>query len=389
MPTDFEVELEAIGDAGERELIFGGRTAPHSDEAAVGDARLRELEPDTRYSYTVRAGSNEEHGELWTAPPPGVPFTFLVYGDDRTMHAVHRTVVEQMLEETDARMVLHTGDFVEMGGRPRDWDTYFEIAAPLLRRAALFPSLGNHELYGPGGLARYHRYLNRPDTRETWYRQDYGDVTLLALDSNVDWEAGVAQHDWLRATLAELEGDRFVIAFVHHGPYSSGRHGGHEEMLAMNLPQQLRDGGVDLVFSGHDHMYERGEANGLKYVVTGGGGAPLYRVNDAIAHQLAFEPVHHFLRMHVEGGRLEMRVIRKDGSLLEECSFAKGEPWQCEGGGPRGPVSEGISREEDLLKLLWKRYSFYLVAIPVVIAVFLYTWRRRRRDRPAKKDPGE
>ncbi|MBO6939507.1 MAG: metallophosphoesterase [Deltaproteobacteria bacterium] len=384
-PTDFEVELEVIGGTAHHDLVFGGRTAAHADDAAVGTARLRELEPNTRYTYTVRAGSAEEHGELWTAPPRGEPFTFLVYGDDRTMHDDHRAVIERMLEETDARMLLHTGDYVEMGGRPADWETFFEIAGPLLRRAAIYPCLGNHELYGPGGLARYHRYLTRADTRETWFRQDYGDVVLLSLDSNVDWEPGVAQHDWLTATLAELDGERFVIAFVHHGPYSSGRHGGHEGMLAMGLPEQLRDGGVDLILSGHDHMYERGDAEGLKYVVTGGGGAPLYRVNDPVPYQLAFEPVHHYLRMRVEGGRLQMNVIRKDGSLLEECSFAKGEPWQCEGGGAQGPVGAGISREEDFIKLFLKRYSFYLLGIPVVIGVFVW-WRRRLRGRTKKAE---
>lgn len=388
-PTSFEVTLEVIGDEGASARTVEGRTVAHSDGAAVGTLRLRDLEPDTRYSYVVRAGESEEHGEVWTAPPPGTPFTFLVYGDDRTMHDDHRAVVERMLEETDARMVLHTGDFVEMGGRPDDWEIFFEIAGPLLRRTALFPSLGNHELYGPGGLLRYHRYLTRSDTRETWYRHDYGELVLLALDSNLDWEEGVAQHDWLTSTLADLDGDRFVIVFLHHGPYSSGRHGGHDGMLEMDLPQQLRDGGVDLIFSGHDHMYERGEADGLKYVVTGGGGAPLYRVNDPLPHQLAFEPVHHFLRMRLEDGRLSMKVIRKDGSLLEECSFAKGEPWRCAGGRSAGPVGEGISREEDFLKLLWKRYAFYAVAVPIVIAVFVYTWRRRRRSKQRRQSTPE
>jgi len=201
---------------------------------------------------------------------------------------------------------------------------------------ALFPSLGNHELYGPGGLARYHRYPNRPDTRETWYRQDYGDLTLLALDSNLDWEVGVTQHDWLTATLAELDGGRFVIVFLHHGPYSSGRHGSHEGMLAMGLPQQLRDGGGGPDLQRPRPHVRAGEANGLKYVVTGGGGAPLYRVNDPIPHQLAFEPSNHFLRVRIDGGRLSMKAIRKDGSLIEECSFAKASPGSARAAGPGG-----------------------------------------------------
>ena len=379
-PATFEVALGLVA-ADAEPRTFEGVTAVHADEAAVGTLRLSELEPDTRYEYTIRVGNDEARGELWTAPPPGTPFTFLVYGDVRTRHRIHRQVVELMLEETDARMALHTGDFVEMGGRPADWTTFFEISAPLFRRVAIFPSLGNHELYGPGGLGRYHRYMTRGDTRETWYRQDYGDLVLIALDSNVDWDPGVAQVDWLTAQLADIPADRFILLFLHHGPFSSGRHGGHGGMQAMDLPDQLRAAGVDLIFSGHDHDYERGDADGLKYVVTGGGGAPLYHVNEPTPYQLAFEPAHHFLRMRIEEGRLFMRVIRADGSLLESCSFAKGESWACEDGAALGPITPGISRSEYIYDHYVKPYAFYGVAIPIVVGAFIWAWRRRRRSK--------
>ena len=384
VPSPVTVTASEVGGGGER--TFEGRTATHPDDAAVGTVRLAGLQPNTRYEYIVRTGTDEERGELWTAPEPGEPLTFLVYGDNRTKQDVHVAVVERMLEETDARIVLHTGDFVEMGGRPSDWGDYFRNASPLVRRVGLFPSLGNHELYGPGGIARYHRYLGSGDGRETWYRHDYGDLTILALDSNVDWEPGATQYDWLTATLAsiaEVSADRFVVVIVHHGPYSSGRHGGHGGMQDLGLPEQLRDAGVDVIFSGHDHDYERGDADGLKYVVTGGGGAPLYTVNDPTPYQLAFEPAHHFVRGRIEDGRFHMRVVRLDGSTLEDCSFAKGEPWECEGGAPAGPVARGISRERDFLQRYGLRYGFYVVLIPVVVLTFLYAWRRRRKKKRA------
>jgi hypothetical protein len=152
-------------------------------------------------------------------------------------------------------------------------------------------------------------------------------------------------------------------------------------MLDMDLPDLLR-GRVDIIFSGHDHDYERGDADGIKYVVTGGGGAPLYTVNERLPFQLAFEPVHHYLRMRVEDGRLHMKAIRIDGSTIERCSFAKGEPWSCEDGTPTGPVVRGPSREEAVLRWLWRKWGFYIVAIPLVIAVAIYAWRRRRKKYP-------
>src|SRR5262249_61791186 len=58
-------------------------------------------------------------------------------------------------------------------------------------------------------------------------------------------------------------------------PYSTSIHGGQPELREMWTPIFERYG-VDAVFSGHDHVYERSEKNGIRYFVSGGGGAPLY-----------------------------------------------------------------------------------------------------------------
>ena len=85
--------------------------------------------------------------------------------------------------------------------------------------------------------------------------------------------------------------------------------------------------GVDVVFSGHDHIYQRGEHGGLRYIVSGGGGASLYAVRCGVPgkptcaedgmQKVAKE--HHYVVVSVEADVLVVCARRADGSLLEAC----------------------------------------------------------------------
>ena len=80
------------------------------------------------------------------------------------------------------------------------------------------------------------------------------------------------------------------------------------------------------MFSGHDHVYSRAEASGVRYFVSGGGGAPLYprKANSArldVAATQYFERVNHYLRVHVYGDLIEVSAIRADGTLIETMSW--------------------------------------------------------------------
>src|SRR5437773_219483 len=70
------------------------------------------LTPATRYEYEVRVGAALERGELTTAPRPDStdPFTFLVYGDNRTDDTAHAALVKAM-RQAAGDFLLHTGDF--------------------------------------------------------------------------------------------------------------------------------------------------------------------------------------------------------------------------------------------------------------------------------------
>jgi hypothetical protein len=108
---------------------------------------------------------------------------------------------------------------------------------------------------------------------------------------------------------------------MHHPAFSVSLHGGSRDVRERWTPlfERYR---VSAVFSGHDHVYERAEHDGIRYFVTGGGGAPLYarrtRPNplDEAAVQ-RFERAVHYLRVVVAHDQIEVTAVRADGTAIE------------------------------------------------------------------------
>ena len=136
-----------------------------------------------------------------------------------------------------------------------------------------FPSLGNHD-WDSLDAAPYLDYFSLPNN-ERYYDFVRGPVQLFALDSDPRDPDGTefdsVQGRWLeRRLLASTVPWRVV--YFHHPPYSSGPHG---PTLGMRWPFQ--QWGATLVYSGHDHTYERFDIDGFPYIVNGAGGSELYQ----------------------------------------------------------------------------------------------------------------
>jgi len=259
--------------------------------------RLPALEPGRRYRYSVeveRPGAPATGGgiepirsapaELSAPPARRAPDRFVVYGDMRAPgHAVHAQVVAAILREKPT-LVLNTGDLVAAGGDESAWQHYFEITRSLGEVAPVVPALGNHDAY-LAGSAKSWALFGLPsagtDGVSAYGSFDWGALHVVVLDTN---HMDAMQTAWLVRDLkaARRKHPRAIFAVCHEGPWSSGPHGGSRAM-ERDLVPLLVAGGVRLLFAGHDHLYERGIGTvaghpdiALAYVVTGGGGAPLY-----------------------------------------------------------------------------------------------------------------
>jgi predicted phosphodiesterase len=329
-PSSVTVEASREGDAPIRVV--------DNDAQAFHSLRLDKLKPLSHYRYVLRTGGGASYkGEFTTAPAPSsapdpaAPFTFLIYGDNRSDDAGHALVVRAMMQ-APADFLVHTGDFVQSGGNPIDWQTFFEIERSMLANRCVFSCVGNHELFNDQSAVNYTRYFGPSSGGRLYSTFRWGNTRFFMLNAFHDWSSG-DERTWLDKELSSADGEAGLtwrVAVVHHGPWSAGPHGSSPTLVPARIPQLLSQHKIDLVVSGHDHIYERGDAMGLRYIVSGGGGAPVYRDIKPLASTRKVEASHHFVEVNVTSDAVKLTTKRSDGSLLERCGFTKKAGWDCD-----------------------------------------------------------
>lgn len=347
--TSALVRIEVSPPAAATLELTGGPSAASfesKDAKPLHEIALENLSPGTHYTYSVRSGNSSKLASFTTAPleRADATFRFLAYGDNRTDEAAHAAVVRAMVG-SPGDFLIHTGDFVENGASLPQWQAFFEIEAPLLGTRPVVSAVGNHELVDASGV-NYTRFFGpsgatKPEHLDHTFR--WGNTRFFLLNGLSHWKTGV-ERQWLDRVLADADqetGLAWRVVVVHHGPWSSGPHGGNPRFHEAGLPALFKQHRVDLILSGHDHTYERGLGDGLPFVVTGGGGAPLYRLRGRIPQSRHSESTHHFLEAEVSPHVLSLTAVRPDGSRIERCALSKeGEGWFC-GDVVKGPAEDG------------------------------------------------
>ncbi len=262
-------------------------------------------------AYALQADGSEEN------TPPRLHFG--VYGDTRDGHAMHRKVLALLLKQKP-EFILQTGDLVHDGSNRSLWQIYDSITGEARKSVPFYPTRGNHDLGGPGYEAR----VTTPFTsgNKLYYSFDKGNCHFicLAVDEATAYAEGSAQYKWLRGDLENTRQTHpaHIFVFFHVPPYSIGSHGSDREVRRQLCPLFIRYG-VDIVFNGHDHNYYRTRRDGVTYLVTGGGGAPLYPVNPkkgAIAGD-RYESVNNAVVCDVNGAQVTITALRANGTILD------------------------------------------------------------------------
>lgn len=297
----------------------------------IHEVVIRDLEPATTYHYRVRSGGLllGEPSTFRTANPAGSddPFDFVVFGDSGMPNQVQWDEAA-LIEDIMPTFVVHTGDILQTNGHsPEDWNAkFFDMYGPFIDQIPFFPCIGNHEYYRDNATSVRQVFANpanNPERSEKYYSFDYGDAHFVVLDTEEDFLPGSPQYLFL---VDQLKNHRRKWNFVisHYYAYNSGGSGGFEEVRRYLAPI-YEAYGVDIVFNGHKHNYERfkpiteskiDEHNGVVYIITGGGGAPLGNVypTDLTA---ASEKSHHFTHISIEGDTLRGQSIRSDGRQID------------------------------------------------------------------------
>lgn len=253
------------------------------------------------------------------------PVTFAVIGDSGTGKAGQYAVARQMKvagEKNRFEFVLMLGDNIYSNGAAKNFKKKFELPYDALLNDGVqfYASLGNHDVRrGREAQINYNKF-NMGGRR--YYSFTKGNVDFFALDStNMD----AAQIAWVEEKLTASTA-RWKVAFFHHPLYSSGKRHGSEMKLRTTLEPLFTRFGVNVVFSGHDHFYERIKPQqGIQYFVQGASGQlrknGMKKKSDLTA---AFNDLtHSFLMVSVNAAEMQVEAIGEDGAVLDRVTIAQ------------------------------------------------------------------
>jgi 3',5'-cyclic AMP phosphodiesterase CpdA len=344
-PTSMTITWSSTANSA-AEVEFGldetyGTTISEEGVRRDHSVRIDALLPSTTYHYRLSLEGEVVGGDHAFRTPPDAsdaPVRFAVLGDSGTGHEPEGRIVG-LLSTLAPDFVLHVGDAAYDSGSSSEVHARFLAPfARLMDHVPLYLALGNHDADTRGGeplLKALSLPTNSADGSEHFYSFDWGALHVVALDSNRSLGLGSPQLAWLHADLSASSAP-WTIVFFHHPVYSSSTHGEREDLQA-SLAPLLEVHGVDLVFSGHDHVYERTfpmvadtpidvlepdyvDAPGPIYVVTGGGGKDLYPSGwrEWTAYS---ESSFHVTCVEADASSLVLRAVRLDGSEMDRMTL--------------------------------------------------------------------
>ena len=233
---------------------------------------------------------------------PVSTFSVIIYGDSRWGDKVHEKLVTQMLKFKPS-VVVHLGDMVNNGCNEKDWEKFYSITAPLRRKCFFQIVKGNHEK--PDECYEKHFKLHN-------YYATFAGIRFVFLDLDL----GI---DRAKSFLKRVSTDKTIV-FMHYPVFTAGPHMIDSIVKkARKLHDLFRKLGIKLIFSSHDHNYQKFRKDGVLYIVTGGGGASLYDILNPF-EPLEYHKIHHFVHLFYNGTWMEGRVIDGNSDVIDTFS---------------------------------------------------------------------
>jgi 3',5'-cyclic AMP phosphodiesterase CpdA len=225
------------------------------------------------------------------------------------------------------------GDNLYGSESPQDYENKFAIPyKPLLDAGVKFyASLGNHDdtnqiMYKPFNMDGKRFYSFRPKLGSRFF----------ALDSNY---MSPEQLDWLQKELS-ASGSDWKIAFFHHPIYSSGARHGSDLKLRETLEPLFVKHGVDVVFMGHEHFYERLKPQKDIHYFVVGGSAKLRRgdIQQGPIHAKGYDQGYSFMLVEISDDEMHFQVISDQGKTVDSGTLSRVNDTKADAGATRPPA---------------------------------------------------
>ena len=307
---DVPLEAPAVGEKG---------------RAYLYEARIGGLAPGSAYRYVVDFAGRRVEGRLMTFPEKPVPFTFIAFSDT---HAAD--VVAAKFARHRPAFLINSGDLVDREDYAEYRQFFSEAVKAATGRIPMFVARGNHDQTG----AMLARLFSLPPDR-LYYSFDYANAHFVCLDSCLwrwpDGEEKVrAMLEWCERDLQASRAD-WKIVFFHEPPYDlSYRRTDWGRQDAMPI---FRRCGVDLIFCGHAHAYQRfgplfwpgqNDQHPIMLVISAGGSSKyIAKPGRAEPHLAVRQGQDNYVVCRVEGERLTARALTSKGVEIDAFTIAK------------------------------------------------------------------
>lgn len=295
-----------------------GSTISTSTASNFHHIELTGLTPGTTYHYRVNKGPDQTFKTESAVP---TKFKFAVTGDNRddpsnnSVYAPRHKQLYDFIGTQNIDFMLNTGDLINYGNSIEQYKTYFYCEQQMNRMCPNMISMGNHEVQNDGMGEHYYFFdlyspgfptNGTPGSEGRNYSFNYGNAHFVCLSS---YQMSIAsENEWLAADLAAAKANpniKWLFAFMHWPLYSGGPKGSNGNLMGHSSLFHGTDNErdhwspifdtykVDIVFGGHNHLYERTYpivnqvaqktpgATGTIYTTIGLGGGPMNIVGPA------------------------------------------------------------------------------------------------------------
>lgn len=315
-------------------------------------AYMQHLQPDTAYEYRICNDEGEETGwfSFTTTKEELNQYKVLIFGDSQSVdYSVWgQTAQIAWNQNKDAAFFVNMGDLTDNGQAWFQWRDWQYNADILTSHLPFAPVLGNHEAYSMEWKFAYPYtykalfavpYGSPQGQSRLTYSFDYGDVHYVSL--NTDYEELHAQNPdmltheaaWLDADLAAAKkaGKRLIV-MMHRPPWDSPYHGVLDSNGKCFMPI-FDKYDVPLVFTAHDHCYERTvpvkndtqAETGTIYIATGRSGTESWdaarrKPTDVVYYNPMDMPM--YLTLQVEPKDFRVTAFKNDGTIIDTTTIA-------------------------------------------------------------------
>jgi 3',5'-cyclic AMP phosphodiesterase CpdA len=252
-----------------------------------------------------------------TLPNKDGALKFGVMGDFGTGKREQYQLGDQMARvrsQFPFEMMITVGDNIYGGSKPADFVKKFETPYKALLSAGVkfYASLGNHDSRQQSAYALF----NMDGRTYYTFKAPKQDVRFFALESSY---LDPTQLQWLEREL-QSSGEDWKIPYFHHPLYSSGDRHGSDLPKRKALEPLFQKYGVTVVFSGHDHVYERVmPQQGITYFVVGSSGqlrkGNIDKGTGFTAYANATEQA--FVAVEVSGDQMYFNAVSRSGKVID------------------------------------------------------------------------